>query len=161
MSKFFSGLRAFMMRGNILDMAVGIAVGGAFTTIVHSVVSDIIMPPIGLAIGDVNFDNLFVVLKPGKTPGPYHTPALAQQAGAVTLNYGAFINNIITFLIVSFVMFMLVRYIRDIEQLFGGGQPASPTSKPCPRCCTSIPVAATRCPNCTSELGQATPVPQP
>lgn len=154
MRKFFSDLRAFMMRGNILDMAVGIAVGGAFTTVVHAIVTDIIMPPIGLVIGNSNFSNLFLVLKAGKKPGPYSTPAIAQKAGAVTFNYGAFINDVISFLIISLVLFLLVRYIGQFEHMLNRQKAAAaPTTKSCPRCCSTIPIAATRCPNCTSELG--------
>ncbi|MGH8272725.1 MAG: large conductance mechanosensitive channel protein MscL [Gammaproteobacteria bacterium] len=156
MKKFFADFRAFMNRGNIMDMAVGIAVGGAFTIVVKSLVSNVIMPPIGLAIGNVNFRNLFWVLKAGKTPGPYHTADLAQKAGAVTLNYGTFVNDVISFLIIGFAVFMLVRYISKLEGEFTPKEePAAPTTKACPRCCSTIPLAATRCPNCTSELGAA------
>lgn len=156
-NKFFSDLRGFMLRGSIIDMAVGIAVGGAFTTLVHALVSDVIMPPIGLAIGNVNFMNLFVVLKRGKTPGPYPTPELAQKAGAVTLNYGAFINDVISFFVISLTLFVLIRYIRDLEQLLVHKQAVAPTTKVCPRCCSTIPIAANRCPQCTSELGSSSP----
>jgi large conductance mechanosensitive channel len=157
MSKFFQDFRAFMNRGNILDMAVGIAVGGAFTIVVQSFVKDIIMPPIGLAIGNVNFRNLFWVLKGGKAPGPYPTAELAQKAGAVTLNYGTFVNDVISFFIIGLAVFLLVRYIRKIEKNFERQKAveAAPTTKACPRCCSTIAVAATRCPNCTSELEPA------
>jgi large conductance mechanosensitive channel len=153
MSKFLQDFRAFMNRGNILDMAVGIAVGGAFTILVQSLVRDVIMPPIGMAIGNANFRNLFWVLKPGDTPGPYSTADLAQKAGAVTLDYGTFINDVISFLIIGFVVFVMVRYARKLQELFEHeAVAAAPTTKSCPRCCSQIPLAATRCPNCTSEL---------
>jgi large conductance mechanosensitive channel len=156
MSHFFKDFRAFLNRGNILDVAVGIAVGGAFTIVVKSLVSNIIMPPIGMAVGDVNFKNLFWVLQRGKTPGPYTTVALAQKAGAVTLNYGQFIDDVLSFLIIGFAVFMLVRYVTKLEHVFSHKEAAAPpTTKQCPRCCSTIAIAATRCPNCTSELASA------
>ena len=150
----FKEFKEFAMRGNLIDMAVGIIIGAAFGTIVSSLVADIIMPPIGLLLGNVDFSNLFIVLKEGKTAGPYATLAAAKGASAVTLNYGIFLNAIVSFLIVAWAMFILIRNInrskRKEEAL-----PAAPTKKDCPYCLSSIPLKATRCPQCTSELKAA------
>ncbi|HVX40193.1 MAG TPA: large-conductance mechanosensitive channel protein MscL [Gemmatimonadaceae bacterium] len=147
--------KAFIMRGNVLDLAVAVVIGGAFGTIVKSLVDDVIMPPIGLLLGKVDFSNLFVVLKDGtKAPPPYTTPAMAKEAGAVTLNYGAFINNVIAFLIVAAAVFMIVRIV---SKLYAKPAPAAPNTKPCPQCTLPIPLAATRCPNCTAVIGGITP----
>jgi len=146
----FKEFKDFAMRGNVLDMAVGIVLGSAFGAIISSLVNDIIMPPIGMLFGNVNFSDLFVVLKPGEIAEPYATLTAAQEAGAVTLNYGIFINMIITFLIVAFAMFMLIRSINRLEKKEEA--PAEPTTKDCPYCSTEIPIKAVRCPNCTSEL---------
>jgi len=147
--------KAFIMRGNVVDMAVGIIIGAAFGPIVSSFVKDVIMPPIGLALGKVDFANLFVVLKDGKTvAGPYASLAAAQSAGAVSINYGAFINTIINFVIIAAVVFFFI--VRPIARMNAKKEvpaaPAAPTTKECPFCKTSINIAATRCPNCTSEL---------
>lgn len=153
MKGFLKEFREFAVKGNAVDMAVGIVIGAAFGSIVKSLVSDIIMPPIGLVIGHIDFQNLFWVLHAGKMPGPYHTVAEAAQAGAVTLNYGAFINNIISFIIVAFAIFLFVRAINRMRSQFESQpEPADPTTKDCPQCCTSIPIKASRCPNCTSML---------
>jgi len=145
-------LREFIIRGNVLDMAVGIIIGAAFGTIVRSFVDDIIMPPIGLALGRVDFANMFVVLKEGvKEAGPYASLAAAKAAGATTLNYGAFVNLIINFLIVSLAVFLMVRGVNRLRRP-GPAPAAAPTTKECPRCFTTIPVKAVRCPNCTSDL---------
>jgi large conductance mechanosensitive channel len=148
--------RAFIMRGNVVDMAVGIIIGVAFGAIINSVVKDIIMPPIGLALGNVDFTNLFILLKPGTTPGPYASLAAAQAVGAVTINYGLFINTLINFVIIAAVLFFLV--VRPIAQSAARQKAAEPaaaaTAKDCPFCYTSIPVKATRCPNCTSTLAK-------
>jgi large conductance mechanosensitive channel len=145
--------KAFIMRGNVIDMAVGIIIGIAFGLVVNSLVKDIIMPPIGLALGNVDFTNLFVVLKAGSTPGPYASLAAAQAAGAVTINYGAFINAVVNLLIIAAVVFFLiVRPIAKMQAFKKAKEPAAPTTKECPYCFTSIPVKANRCPNCTSEL---------
>ena len=144
--------KEFVMRGNVVDMAVGIIVGAAFGTIVKSLVSDIIMPPIGLLLGNVDFANLFAVLKEGaKAAGPYASLADAQAAGAVTINYGVFINTIISFIIVAFAIFLLIRKINELKKQ-EEAPPAEPTTKDCPYCLTSIPIKATRCPHCTSKL---------
>jgi large conductance mechanosensitive channel len=142
--------KAFAMRGNVLDLAVGIIIGGAFGTIVKSLVNDVIMPPIGLALGNVDFSNLFILLKDGaKGPPPYSTLAEAQAAGAVTVNYGVFVNSIIAFLIVAFAVFLVVRAANRMKPEEAA---AAPSTKDCPYCKMAIPLGATRCPQCTSEL---------
>ncbi len=143
--------KEFAVKGNVVDMAVGIIIGGAFGTIVKSLVDDVLMPPIGLLMGGVNFDKLFLVLSQGTPAGPYATPADAAAAGAVTLNYGLFINNVIAFLIVAFAVFMLVKGINQLRRKEQEA-PQSPTDKACPFCAMTIPVKALRCPQCTSEL---------
>jgi large conductance mechanosensitive channel len=143
--------KEFAMRGNVVDMAVGIIIGAAFGTIVKSLVSDIIMPPIGLLLGNVDFSNLFIVLKGGATPGPYAALADAQAAGAVTINYGAFINTIISFLIVAFAVFLLIRAMNRLKRKEDLA-PAAPTTRECPFCLSTVPIKATRCAFCTSEL---------
>jgi large conductance mechanosensitive channel len=143
--------KEFAMRGNVIDMAVGIIIGSAFSTIVRSLVDDILMPPIGLLFGDVDFTNYFAVLKAGSPAGPYETIAAAQEAGAVTINYGVFINAIITFLIIAFAMFLVIRGINRLEKK-EEAPPEEPTTKECPHCATTIPIKAVRCPHCTSEL---------
>ncbi len=143
--------KEFVMRGNVVDMAVGIIIGAAFGTIVSSLVNDVIMPPIGLLLGGMDFANLFILLKVGSPPAPYASPADAQAAGAVTLNYGVFINAVVSFLIVAFVMFLLIRSINRMKRE-EEAPPAEPTTKECPYCLSTIPIKATRCPHCTSEL---------
>jgi large conductance mechanosensitive channel len=145
--------KAFIMRGNVADMAVGIIIGAAFGAIITSLVRDVIMPPIGLALGKLDFSNLLVVLKEGTTAGPYDSLAAAQAAGAVTINYGLFINTIIIFLIIAFVVFFfIVRPIARMQAPKKVEAPSAPTTKECPFCFTNIPIKATRCPNCTSPL---------
>ncbi len=146
--------REFAVKGNVVDMAVGIIIGAAFGTIVKSLVSDVIMPPIGLLLGNVDFSNLFVVLKQGMPPGPYAALADANGAGAVTINYGMFINTIISFLIVAFAVFILIRNINRMKRREEVPAPA-PTTKDCPYCYSAVPIKATRCPHCTSELKAA------
>lgn len=141
--------KAFAMRGNVVDMAVGIIIGAAFGTIVKSLVADIIMPPIGLLLGNVDFTNLFLVIKEGAQAGPFATLADAQAAGAVTLNYGAFINTIVSFLIVAFAIFIL---IRNLNRLKKQEEAPAPTTKDCPYCFSKIALKATRCPQCTTQL---------
>ena len=140
--------KEFIMRGSVIDMAVGIIIGAAFGTIIKSLVDDVIMPPIGLLLGNIDFSNLFAVLKVGKVAGPYETLALAKAAGAVTINYGFFINTIITFLIVAFCVFMLIKNINKMKK----EAPADATTKECPYCISTIPIKAQRCPHCTSDL---------
>ena len=144
----------FMMRGNVMDMAVGIIIGAAFGKIVSSLVSDVIMPPIGLLLGKADFSNLFLVLRQGTPPEPYSTLAVAQKAGAVTLNYGLFINTIIGFVIVGFSVFLLIRWVNRLTALVPHKEEATaaPTTKVCPFCLSVIPLGATRCPQCTSVL---------
>lgn len=146
--------KEFAMRGNVIDMAVGIIIGAAFGTIVKSLVEDVIMPPIGLLLGNVDFSNLFIVLKSGGTAGPYASLADAKAAGAVSLNYGLFANTVISFLIVAFSVFLLIRGINQLKRKEEAPPPV-PTTKDCPFCLISIPVKATRCPHCTSELRTA------
>jgi large conductance mechanosensitive channel len=140
--------KAFAMRGNVLDLAVGFILGGAFGTIVKSLVDDVIMPPIGLAMGHVDFKNLFVVLKDGKTAAPYASLADAQAAGAVSVNYGQFINSIVTFLIIAFAVFMIVRAASRLKP----SEAEAPSTKDCQFCKRPIPIGAVRCPECTSQL---------
>jgi large conductance mechanosensitive channel len=147
----FKEFKEFAMRGNVVDMAVGIIIGGAFGTIVKSLVSDVIMPPIGLLLGGVDFSNLFVVVKDGATAGPYNALADAAAAGAVTINYGVFMDNVVSFLIVAFAVFLLIKGINSMKRE-QEAPPAEPTEKDCVYCCTSIPIKATRCPNCTAEI---------
>jgi large conductance mechanosensitive channel len=146
----FKEFKEFAMRGNVLDMAVGIIIGTAFGTIIRSLVSDIIMPPIGLLLGKVDFTNLFTVLKFGTKAAPYTSLADAQAVGAVTINYGMFINTIINFIIVAFAIFMIIRSVSKAKK--PEAALAEPTTKDCPYCLVSIPIKATRCPHCTSEL---------
>lgn len=141
----------FAMRGNVVDMAVGIIIGAAFGTIVKSLVADVIMPPIGLLLGGVDFSNLFATIKTGSIAGPFATLAEAQKAGAVTINYGVFMNTVISFIIVAFAIFMVVKGMNSLRRK-EEAPPAEPTTKDCSHCFTSIPIKATRCPNCTSEL---------
>ena len=143
--------KEFAMRGNVMDMAVGIIIGAAFGGIVSSLVADVIMPPIGLLLGNVDFSNLFVVLKEGATPGPYASVAAAKAAGAVSINIGLFINTIINFLIVAFAIFMMIRGINRLQKP-ATVPAAAPTTKTCPYCQSSIPLKATRCAHCTSQL---------
>jgi large conductance mechanosensitive channel len=155
-TRMLQDFKAFITRGNVIDMAVGIIIGIAFGLVVNSFVKDIIMPPIGLALGDVDFINLFVVLKEGLVPGPYASLADAQAAGAVTINYGAFINTVVNLVIIAAVVFFLiVRPVARMQARKKAEEPAVPAMKECPYCFTSIPINASRCPNCTSELKMA------
>ena len=143
--------KQFAVRGNVIDMAVGVIIGGAFGTIVKSLVDDVIMPPIGLLIGGIDFSNFFAVLRQGATPGPYASLADAKKAGAVTMNYGVFVNDVISFLIVAFAVFLLVRSVNALRRKEDDA-PAAPSMKECQFCTTAIPIKATRCPQCTSQL---------
>jgi large conductance mechanosensitive channel len=145
--------KTFAMRGNVVDMAVGIIIGGAFGTIVKSLVDNVLMPPLGLLIGNVDFSNLFLVVKGGDPAGPYATLAAAQDAGAVTVGYGLFANAVVSFLIVAFAVFLLVRAMVRLQRREEA--PAAPTTKTCEYCQTTIPVKAVRCPHCTSQLKAA------
>jgi large conductance mechanosensitive channel len=135
----------FAMRGNVLDLAVGVVIGASFGKIVSSFVTDILMPPIGLLFGKVDFSSLFISLNGKK----YATLALAQEAGAPTINYGLFLNNVIDFIIIAFAIFLLIRTINRMQK---PAPAADPTTKTCPQCATEIPINAKRCPNCTSNL---------
>ncbi len=144
--------KEFIMRGNVMDMAIGIVIGAAFGTIIKSLVADVIMPPIGLLLGGVDFSNMFVVLKEGaEAAGPYNALAEAQAAGAVTLNYGTFINTIISFIIIAFAIFMIIKSMNSAKRKEEAA-PAEPTTKNCPKCMSEIPIKAIRCPMCTSEV---------
>jgi large conductance mechanosensitive channel len=145
--------KEFAMRGNVIDMAVGIIIGAAFGTIVKSLVADIIMPPIGLLLGNVDFSNLFWIVKDGAAAaGPYATVDAAQKAGAVTINYGVFINTVISFLIVAFAIFIVIKSINRLKKKQEEIPPEAPTTKSCPYCFEKISLSATRCSHCTSQL---------
>lgn len=148
----FKEFKEFAVRGNVVDMAVGIIIGGAFGTIVSSMVSDIIMPPIGLALGKVDFSNLYFLLREGASPGPYVSLEEARAAGAVSLNYGMFVNNLVSFAIVAFSVFLLVKGLNKIKREQVPEAPAAATVKECPRCVSKVDIRARRCPFCTSEL---------
>jgi large conductance mechanosensitive channel len=142
--------KEFVLRGNVIDLAVAVIIGTAFGTIVTSLVNDLIMPPIGLLLGNVDFTDMFAVLKEGtKAAGPYATLADAQAAGAVTLNYGVFITRVITFLIVALAVFLMVRGVNRLKR---AEPPAAPVTKECPFCASTVSIKATRCPNCTSQI---------
>lgn len=141
--------REFALRGNVIDMAVGIIIGAAFGAIVKSLVDDVIMPPMGLLLGNADFSNMFIVLKEGAKAAPYASVAAAKEAGAVTLNYGLLVNAVVSFTIVAFAVFLLIRTINRLQH---EKAPADPTTKDCPRCYTTIPIKATRCPNCTTDI---------
>lgn len=142
--------KEFAMRGNVLDMAVGIIIGAAFGKIVDSLVTDVIMPPIGLVLGKVDFSNLFISL----SGVDFASLADAKKAGAATLNYGVFINTCLNFVIVAFAVFLLIKQVNRLQRKAEEAPPApaEPTAKDCPYCFSSIPIKATRCPHCTSEL---------
>lgn len=140
----FKEFREFAMRGNVLDMAVGVVIGAAFGKIIASLVEDIVMPPIGLALGNVDFSNLFINLS-GKD---YSSVAAAKAAGAATLNYGIFFNTILNFLIIAFAVFLVIRSFNRSKQ----PEPAAIATKECPHCLSVIPIKATRCAHCTAEL---------
>ena len=143
--------KEFAMRGNVMDMAIGIIIGAAFSPIIGSLVGDVIMPPIGMLLGNVDFSNLFMCLQDGVNAGPYASLAAAKTAGAVTINYGTFINTIINFVIVAFAIFMMIRVMNKMKR----EQPApaaAPTTKDCPACLMSVPLKATKCGHCTSSI---------
>jgi len=150
----FSEFTEFLKRGNLIDMAIGIAVGTAFATIAGSLVDDIIMPPVGLLLGNVEFDDLFILLRQGSPAGPYLTLEAAKEAGAVTIAYGNFINNVLAFLVIAAVFFMILRSLNRVRRA-EPGQSAEVRTRACPFCVTTIPLQATRCPACTSQLREA------
>jgi len=147
----FKEFKEFAMKGNVVDMAIGIIIGGAFGQIVSSMVSDILMPPIGLLMGKVNFSNLYVNL----SEGTFDSLAKAKDAGAATINYGIFVNTVINFVIVAFVIFMLVKQMNRLKKAEAPAPPPVPTTKDCPHCLSAIPLKATRCAHCTAELRAA------
>ncbi len=144
----FKEFKEFALKGNVLDMAVGIIIGAAFGKIITSLVSDVVMPPIGLLLGKVDFSSLFIDL----SGQPHPSLAAAKAAGAATINYGVFLNNVLDFLIVAFAIFMIVRQFNRLKRQ---PAPAAPTTKVCPYCVSTVALAATRCPQCTSELKAA------
>jgi large conductance mechanosensitive channel len=141
--------KEFALRGNVLDLAIAVIIGSAFGAIVNSFVNDILMPPIGLLVGNAEFSDLFINLSGGR----YETLAAAQEAGAVTINYGMFANTIINFIIIAFALFLIVRQVNRLQRK--EEKPEEPTTKQCPYCLSTIPLAATRCPHCTAELESA------
>lgn len=141
--------KEFIMRGNVLDLAIAVIIGGAFGKIVTSLVNDVVMPPIGLLVGKVDFSNLFLNL----SGEPYESLAEAQAAGAATINYGIFLNNLVDFLIIAFVIFLLVRAVNRFQKA-KDELPSAPDTKECSYCFTTIPIKATRCPHCTSQLSE-------
>ncbi|MGC8466993.1 MAG: large conductance mechanosensitive channel protein MscL [Acidithiobacillus sp.] len=148
MTGFVQDFKTFLQRGNVIDLAVAFVIGAAFSTLVNSMVTNILMPPLGLLLGKVDFSNLYLTLHAGSVSGPYPSLAAAQKAGAVTLNYGLFINAVVGFIIIALFIFSLVRLINRLYP-----QPPAPVaSKDCPFCASSIPLAALRCPHCTSDL---------
>jgi large conductance mechanosensitive channel len=160
MKKLLKDFREFIMRGNVIDLAIGIIIGSAFSTLVNSIVNNLLMPPLGMLIGNVDFKDLFIVLKQGQDTLPADaTLQMAQDAGVVTFNYGQFLTDLISFLLLAVGVFLIIKGIRAIEN--GLSKPekeeeAAPTEKDCPYCYQSIPVEATRCPFCTSQLADST-----
>ena len=160
-SQIFNEFKSFALRGNVIDLAVGFTVGAAFSTIAKSLVNDIIMPPVGLMVGQAEMSDLFILLQAGpEQVPPYATLADAQAAGAVTINYGIFINNVLAFLIIALVMFFIIRGLNRLEnaiedELGYENEKVEPTTKKCPYCISTVSRRATRCPECTSELEQA------
>lgn len=150
-SQFLKEFKEFALRGNVVDLAVGFIVGAAFSTIVKSLVDDIIMPPLGLVLGHADFSNFFITL----SGGHFETLAAAKAAHAVTLNYGAFVNTVINFLIVALAMFVVIRQVNRLQRKQDQAvETPAPTTRNCPYCITPISIEATRCPNCTSEVSK-------
>lgn len=149
---FVKEFREFAVKGSVVDMAVGIIIGGAFGTIAKSLVDDLLMPPIGMLLGNVDFSDMFVVLREGSAPAPYPTLAAAKEAGAVTLNYGLFVNNVLSFLIVALAVFFMIRAINRMKREEAAEPTTTPTTRSCPFCTSEVSIKATRCPHCTSEI---------
>lgn len=150
--------KKFLLRGNLVDLLIGFTVGAAFSTVAKSLVTDIIMPPIGLLLGSTDFSNLYWVIKSGKMLPPYRTLAIAQAEGAVTINYGLFLNNLISLIVVGLTMFMVVRFMNRLESMpIIGSKKKLPTTKKCPFCLSTIPYRAIKCPQCTTDLPQPQP----
>ena len=143
--------KEFIVRGNVVDLAVGVVIGAAFGAIVTSLVNDVLMPPIGLLLGGVDFANLFILLKAGEPPGPYVSLAEAQAAGAVTINYGVFINMVVSFLVIAAVLFLIIRGVNRLQRE-EEAPPVEPAMKQCPYCLSDVALKASRCAYCTSEL---------
>lgn len=159
-SSWVNEFKKFALRGNLVDLAVGFTVGAAFTTIAKSLVSDIVMPPVGLLLGRNDFSDLYLLLRAGEAAAPpYASLTAAQEAGAVTVNYGVFFNSVLAFLVVALVMFLVIRGMnrieRQLERESGAGEtaPEEPDNKKCPHCLSTVPFKASRCPQCTSRLG--------
>lgn len=146
--------KEFAMKGNMMDMAVGIIIGAAFGAIIKSLVADVLMPPIGLLLGNVDFSNIFLTLKEGTVPGPYASLDVAKEAGAVVLSLGVFVNTIINFIIVAFALFMVIRAMNKAKRK-EEAPPPEPTTKECPHCLSKIPIKAKRCAHCTSDVAVA------
>lgn len=147
--------RAFIVRGNVVDLTVGFIVGAAFTAVVRSMVTNLFMPPLGLLVGEVDFSERFLLLSPGDPAPPYATVGEAQAAGAVTLNYGVFMDEVLSFLLIGFVVFLVVRSVESLERRRQNAEPGAPVTKECPFCVSAIPVRARRCPSCTSQIPEA------
>ena len=143
--------KEFAMRGNMVDMAVGIIIGAAFGAIIKSLVADVIMPPIGVLLGNVDFANIFMIIKEGSPAGPYATLDAAKEAGAVVISWGVFINTLINFIIIAFVLFLVIRNMNKMKKE-EEAPPAEPTTKDCPACLSEIPIKASRCAHCTQEV---------
>lgn len=144
--------KEFAIRGNVIDMAVGIIIGAAFTSVVQSLVDDILLPVLGILTSDIDFSDAYLILREGTPPGPYPSLDATREAGAVVVTYGMFINAVISFLLVAVAVFFLVRYINRLKRPGATPEPAAPAVKKCPYCFTDISAEATRCPNCTSQL---------
>ena len=144
--------KEFALRGNVLDMAVGIIIGAAFATVAKSLVDDVIMPPVGLLLGDVQFQDMFVLIQGGDPAAPYATLEAAREAGAVAIGYGAFINNVATFFLVAFAVFLIVKMFNRLRRSEEGSSAEEATTRTCPQCLSTIPIKATRCAYCTSEV---------
>lgn len=144
--------KAFAVKGNVIDMAVGIIIGAAFTSVVQSLVKDVLLPALSPITGNIDFSTAYYVIREGATAGPYESLQAAQEAGATVITYGNFFNAAISFLLVAFAVFLLVKYINKLKQPSQEPEPAAPTVKKCKYCISDIPINATRCPHCTSEL---------
>lgn len=157
MTTIWIEFKAFIKRGNVLDMAVGFTVGTAFTALVKSLVNDVLMPPISLLLGATDFSNAFAVLKKGDPAGPYASLGAATEAGATTWRYGVFISSLVSFLLLAVAVFFVVRAANRLMPTPKPAPPAAPTTRACPFCLSQVPLAATRCPHCTSELPASDP----
>jgi large conductance mechanosensitive channel len=151
-SKMLSQFREFAVKGNVVDMAVGIMIGAAFTTVVKTLVDEVLMPPIGMITGNIDFSDKYALLRDGTPPGPYDTLEKAKAAGAVTMGYGLLINALVSFTIVALVLFFIVRWVARLRSLHEHHQEKPPTTTTCAFCKSSVHIDATRCPQCTSEL---------